>query len=370
MPSVRRQRPAPEKMQHWSGDENVFDDLDAMCRALPSHSTDVTYRLGGRHVHASNAAAHAAGTCCCAHERRYMLDSVKKVRGELTFLQTSMAKAIWRRVFRRVVLITFHAWRRRWHINRKLVAGLRRHRGSQGMRRWRDNVREIRLRRAMTRKAHAHYCSALARKHLGVFRARATELKRLRALATKAAAWIRKRAFAGAFNKWRLETDEAAYQRAAAAASHAAIVATRAMKRMFYFKDLSPAFRAWVDLHRRHLDARAALEAAGDFAARVFFLSAAVFSRWRHVTQILRREKNEEAAAANERRAAELDGVEEKLSSLLAKERQRGRAEKERELALAKMGEAAALRRSQVMERERREAIAAVEAEREKVEEA
>jgi hypothetical protein len=76
-------------------------------------------------VHNSNAAAHAAGRCCCAHERRFMLGSVEKVRQELQVVQTSMAKALWRRIFRKIVHIAFHAWRHHWAINRRLVEGLR-----------------------------------------------------------------------------------------------------------------------------------------------------------------------------------------------------------------------------------------------------
>ena len=105
--SVRKQRPDPPSQPvkrnsiHVNNNENViseegvFDDADVMCRFLPSQSTDTSYRLGGGHVNQSNASAHANGTCCCAHERRYMLGAVEKVRAELDFVQTSMAKGIW-----------------------------------------------------------------------------------------------------------------------------------------------------------------------------------------------------------------------------------------------------------------------------------
>lgn len=102
VPSVRKQRPAPPPQRgKTKNDENAVlgagngDDADVLCRVVPSQSNDATYRLGGKHVNKSNAAAHASGRCCCAHERRYMLGSVEKVRQELLVVQTSMAKGIW-----------------------------------------------------------------------------------------------------------------------------------------------------------------------------------------------------------------------------------------------------------------------------------
>lgn len=102
VPSVRKQRPAPPPQPHLLdfGDENTNlewgeDDDDVLCRRLPSHSSQATFRLGGKHVNKSSAAAHASGSCCCAHERRYMLGSVEKVRSQLLVVQTSMAKALW-----------------------------------------------------------------------------------------------------------------------------------------------------------------------------------------------------------------------------------------------------------------------------------
>ena len=299
-----------------------------------------------------------------------MLGSVEKVRQELVVVQTSMAKGIWRRIYRKIVHIAFHAWRHQWAINRRLVAGLRKHRLAQGTRRWRANTKEAKRMRALMRKATAHFCARLLKKSLKTYHTNAKEQKRVRFLAKKTANWMRMRFIRSSFSKWRAEANEAAYQRAAAAASHAAVVATRAMKKMFYARDLAPAFRAWMHLHRRYLNARAALEAAGDFAARVFFLNAAVFARWRIATQTLRREHNEEAAEANRVRSLDLDDREGKLEHLLDGERRRGRAEKEGEIALMKMNEAAALRRSLVMERERRDAVAAVDAERAKTEQA
>ena len=87
VPSVRKQRPDPppqpvlhNNRRRRGGNENLLpcgdadaDDADVLCRIVPSQSNDATYRLGGKHVNQSNAAAHASGRCCCAHERRYML---------------------------------------------------------------------------------------------------------------------------------------------------------------------------------------------------------------------------------------------------------------------------------------------------------
>lgn len=198
---------------------------------------------------------------------------------------------------------------------------------------------ELKRMRGLKRRAVEHYCARLLKESLQTYRTNAREFIRERALAKKVARWVRKRFIRRAFSKWHAEANEAAYQRAAAAASHAAIVATRAMKKMIYAKDLAPAFRAWCHLHRRHVNARAALESAGEFAARIFFLNAAVFSRWRNVTQALRREATEAAAETNRLREAELDDREGKLEHLLDNERARGRAEKEGEVALAKMSE-------------------------------
>ena len=70
IPSVRRQRPAPPPPPSTAASENGDG---VMCRTVPSRSHDSINRLGGAHVHKSSAASHAAGTCCCAHERKYML---------------------------------------------------------------------------------------------------------------------------------------------------------------------------------------------------------------------------------------------------------------------------------------------------------
>jgi hypothetical protein len=95
------------------------------------------------------------------------------------------------------------------------------------------------------------------------------------------------------------------------------------MKKMLYARDLAPAFRTWVGLHRRHETARAALEAAGEFAARIFFLNAAVFSRWRCATQSGRRERTEEAAEENRAKEAEIEDKYLRIEHLLGDERKR-----------------------------------------------
>jgi hypothetical protein len=195
-------------------------------------------------------------------------------------------------------------------IAKKAAANRTRRALARSLRRWRDVADAIVRERRLTTRAVTHEYYRVARKNLREFKARARSRRNVRHGEKRAAKHWRRRAIEAHYRAWFRLVSEGAFQSAAAAASHATIVASRVTRKYYALKGradaLTPAFRGWHQCVRTYKGARAALESVGEEIRNETFFLAAVFSRWREGSIARRRAKVAESARNTVRLAAEV----------------------------------------------------------------
>jgi hypothetical protein len=271
------------------------------------------YSLEPKHADKRRLAAHAdAGyaSCCCAHEResteasaRALVDAEKAKTGEIRAAMAALE-------LEHATAVATAERARQTRIAKKAAANRTRNALTRSLRRWREAAEERVRERRLTTRAVTHEYYRVARKHLHEFRASVATRRKIRHGEARSVKHWRRRVVGAHYRAWFTLVSEDAYQSAAAAASHATIVASRVTRKYYALKGradaLTPAFRGWHQCVRTYKGARAALESVGEGIRNETFFLAAVFSRWREGSIAVRRAKVAESARCTVRLATEV----------------------------------------------------------------